>query len=407
MDLPLDDRALLVERVVAAQPHELQRRDDRRQRIAQLVAEHGEELVLGAVGHLGLGARLALQDEQLPVPLLDALAVGDVEKALTAATIRAVRVIDGRGAGGEDPPRAVGMEIVDLLVEDDLAGERPGQRVLVRPERLGRRGAPPGRRRSPRPSGWAARRAEDRPHALVGQQRAARGRLGDDHSRRHLVHHRLEQLAGGLDLAAGVHLRRDVDGDRHDAEDLARPASRIGWAVNLKKTSSTVPSPSRSSGKRYSSADERLAAGVDPAEHLEDRRRPAGSSGNTSRIGLPMMSRAADHLLVERVGEVVDELGAAQDAHRDRRLHEVRVEPRAGALGLGAQPRDLQARADAGEQLARREGLDQVVVGAGGEPLERASSPARAESRMTGTRARGARRRAGPRAARSRRGPAS
>ena len=47
-------------RVDAARPrssHQLERGDDRRQRIAQLVAEHRQELVLGGVGALGLGAR--------------------------------------------------------------------------------------------------------------------------------------------------------------------------------------------------------------------------------------------------------------------------------------------------------------------------------------------------------------
>ena len=49
-----------VERVVAAQLHELQRRHDRRQRVAQLVAEHGQKFILGAVGDFGIGARLLL-----------------------------------------------------------------------------------------------------------------------------------------------------------------------------------------------------------------------------------------------------------------------------------------------------------------------------------------------------------
>ena len=38
--------------VAAAQPHQLQRGQDRRERVAQLVAEHRQELVLGAVGRL-------------------------------------------------------------------------------------------------------------------------------------------------------------------------------------------------------------------------------------------------------------------------------------------------------------------------------------------------------------------
>ena len=47
-------------------------------------------------------------------------------------------------------------------------------------------------------------------------------------------------------------------------------------------------------------------------------------------------------------------------------------------------PRAQQLHLDARQQLARRERLDQVVVGAGLQPLERASSPARADSIMTG-----------------------
>ena len=42
---------------VAAQPHQLQRRQDRRQRVAQLVAQHRQELVLGAVRPLSAASR--------------------------------------------------------------------------------------------------------------------------------------------------------------------------------------------------------------------------------------------------------------------------------------------------------------------------------------------------------------
>ncbi|HET6912577.1 MAG TPA: hypothetical protein VFH71_04420 [Rhodanobacteraceae bacterium] len=48
--LLFDDAALGAERVRRAQLHEMQRGDDRRERIAQLVAEHRQELVLGAIG---------------------------------------------------------------------------------------------------------------------------------------------------------------------------------------------------------------------------------------------------------------------------------------------------------------------------------------------------------------------
>ena len=43
--------------VDAAQPHQLERGEDRRERVAQLVAEHRQELVLGAVGGLSRLAR--------------------------------------------------------------------------------------------------------------------------------------------------------------------------------------------------------------------------------------------------------------------------------------------------------------------------------------------------------------
>ena len=52
--------------LAAAQPHQLQRREDRRQRVAQLVAEHGQELVLGPVG--GLGGLRARSARGLPPP---------------------------------------------------------------------------------------------------------------------------------------------------------------------------------------------------------------------------------------------------------------------------------------------------------------------------------------------------
>ena len=48
--LPLDQRALLDEDLLALQAHQVQRRQDRRQRVAQLVPEQRHEFVLGAVG---------------------------------------------------------------------------------------------------------------------------------------------------------------------------------------------------------------------------------------------------------------------------------------------------------------------------------------------------------------------
>ena len=52
---------------IAAQRHQLERGDDRRQRVAQLVAEHRQELVLGAIGDLGLAQRVARFAEETVV----------------------------------------------------------------------------------------------------------------------------------------------------------------------------------------------------------------------------------------------------------------------------------------------------------------------------------------------------
>jgi len=50
-----------------------------------------------------------------------------------------------------------------------------------------------------------------------------------------------------------------------------------------------------------------------------------------------------------------------------------------------AQAREVDVGAHARQQLARRERLDQVVVRARRQPLDDASSPARADSKITGT----------------------
>ena len=59
---------LALDGVDAAQLHQLQRREDRRERIAQLVTEHGEELVLGAVRVLGRAPQAARSCVGVPAP---------------------------------------------------------------------------------------------------------------------------------------------------------------------------------------------------------------------------------------------------------------------------------------------------------------------------------------------------
>jgi hypothetical protein len=56
-DLPLEDLALANEDVRVTRFHELERGDRRRQGITEFVTEHREELILGAIGVLGLGPR--------------------------------------------------------------------------------------------------------------------------------------------------------------------------------------------------------------------------------------------------------------------------------------------------------------------------------------------------------------
>ena len=294
------------ERLVAAQAHQLERGDDRRQRVAQLVAEHGEELVLRAVGHLGLGPRLALAHQQLAVLLLHPLAVGDVREGVDRRHDPPLRVEDRRGADREDPPHAVRVVVEDLLVEDRLAGERPGQRVLVRRVRpaVGM-DRPVGGEVLDRAGGSASWPRIELTRSLASSVRPE-GASAMQHPGRDLVDHRLEQPAGLLDLAPRRDLGGDVDGHRHQAGPR-RSGSRIGWVVNLKKTSSTSPSPEVERHAVLLGA-ERLAARLDPLQHGEDRR-VGRQLGERFADRLADEVRTADHPVVERIGEVVDQLG--------------------------------------------------------------------------------------------------
>src|SRR3569623_3476249 len=56
LDLAFDDPVLACPRAVALQLHQLNGGEDRRERVAQLVAEHREEVVLRAVRGLGSDA---------------------------------------------------------------------------------------------------------------------------------------------------------------------------------------------------------------------------------------------------------------------------------------------------------------------------------------------------------------
>ena len=67
--LAIDHVLLAGDAPVAAQLHQLERGEDGRERVAQLVAEHGEELVLGRASGLGPLARVPQRLLQLVAAL--------------------------------------------------------------------------------------------------------------------------------------------------------------------------------------------------------------------------------------------------------------------------------------------------------------------------------------------------
>ena len=89
------------------------------------------------------------------------------------------------------------------------------------------------------------------------------------------------------------------------------------------------------------------------------------SSGSASRIGLPTHRPLSDERQIVLVGELVDVIGTAQHGDRDRGVGEQVRHPLGVTALEGPHPRLQNLRLDPGEQLARRERLDQVVVGAG------------------------------------------
>ena len=103
-DLALEDLALAREDVRIAHLHQFQRGQRRRQRIAELVAERGEEVVLGLVGVLGVTARL-LRPLDLLVPL--ALTFLEQQRRRSQRVLQPLDLGDVRGAtsiGGPRPP---------------------------------------------------------------------------------------------------------------------------------------------------------------------------------------------------------------------------------------------------------------------------------------------------------------
>ena len=113
-DLPLDDRPLALGGVDAAQLHELQRRQDGRERIAQLVAEHRDELVLRTIRALGVATGVGELghvggDDDDPAGLavaVDHRLIHELEERLLRRSAGSAVQQDPHGTAGERLPRA-------------------------------------------------------------------------------------------------------------------------------------------------------------------------------------------------------------------------------------------------------------------------------------------------------------
>jgi hypothetical protein len=89
-----------------------------------------------------------------------------------------------------------------------------------------------------------------------------------------------------------------------------------------------------------------------------------------ARRAAPSVVAAADHRAIRVIGKIEDEVGTAQHRGRNRRLRKQAREPRALGRDAGLQAAKLEPCGDARQQLARAEGLDEVVVGTSLHPLD-------------------------------------
>jgi hypothetical protein len=106
------------------------RRRDRAQRIAQLVTEHGKELVLGLVGGLGLQARRTLQLDQRRALALRLLFIGDVDADAGELPRPFRRVVHHQHAAGQPACLAVGrrdavLQRLALAARREQLAQRP------------------------------------------------------------------------------------------------------------------------------------------------------------------------------------------------------------------------------------------------------------------------------------------
>ena len=177
-DLPLDDRPLAFGGIDAAQLHELQRRQDGRERIAQLVAQHGDELVLRTIRAFGVAA-----------------CVGEL----------------GHFGGDDDDAAGLPVAVQHRLID------QPEERFFRRPA---------GAAVQQGPDGTADERLPGAPHAveelLDALIRQFRQRFEERLAEHRPVPHDLEVRLVG-ELVGVVRSAQDRDGDRRLPEDVGKP----------------------------------------------------------------------------------------------------------------------------------------------------------------------------------------
>ena len=146
-------------------------RGDRAQRVAQLVAEHGQELVLGAAGCFGLLARFALAGHQRRAFMLGVLAFGDVHHRRHRGAAAPGLVEQRRGPHQHMARRPAAVAQLELDRAHRLALRRGAlQRLFVQRQRQAMLKDADGRQAA----GHRRRRADQRIHRRVVNHRALR-----------------------------------------------------------------------------------------------------------------------------------------------------------------------------------------------------------------------------------------
>ena len=174
-DLAFDDLTLPLQSAAAAKLHQLQRRQNRRQRIPELVPEHREELILGAVGGFRLLPGPLLTLTKLDIPGFKGLPVRDVPRDLRRADDRAFGVPNRRNGQRDVEKTSVlahphGLEMLDVFTPNDSRED-----VLLFTNPLRRY-----EHRNRLPDGLVRRVSKDPLSPFVPRQDHALQRLADD-----------------------------------------------------------------------------------------------------------------------------------------------------------------------------------------------------------------------------------